>query len=368
MQQERILSGIRATSKLHIGNYLGALKQFIEIQNNGRAHCYFFVADLHALTTPFEPKELRKNTLEVVAEYLAAGLDPDKSVIFLQNQVHEHSELAWIFECITPLHELDRMTQFKEKSGLDQLKDDYDGVIKKLDDSIIQENSPDALKHGLDALKQIKSLLEKRAKTNAGLLNYPALMAADILLYKPSKVPVGEDQTQHIELARVIARKFNKQFGEVFPEPKNYMLRPLRIMSLTDPTKKMSKSDPKSCLFIDDEPSTIREKIKKAVTATDGSGKSAGAENLLGLLAHFGSHANIEHFNDMQQTGTLKFSELKEALATDIAEHFAEFREKKRELLARPEYLAEVLGEGARKAREVAHETLREVKEKIGLL
>lgn len=326
MQQERILSGIRATSKLHIGNYLGALKQFIEIQNNGSAHCYFFVADLHALTTPFEPKELRKNTLEVVAEYLAAGLDPDKSVIFLQNQVHEHSELAWIFECITPLGELERMTQFKDKAQ------------------------------------------QHKNNINAGLLCYPALMSADILLYKPGKVPVGDDQTQHIELSRVVARKFNKQFGEVFPEPKNYLLKPLRIMSLADPTKKMSKSDPKSCLFIDDEPNTIREKIKKAVTATDGSGKSAGAENLLGLLAHFGSHANIEHFNDAQQTGTLKFSELKEALATDIAEHFAEFREKKKELLARPEYLAEVLGEGARKAREVAHETLREVKEKIGLL
>lgn len=326
MKKERILSGIRATSKLHIGNYLGALKQFVEIQNNGEAQCYFFIADLHALTTPFEPKELRKHTLEVVAEYIAAGLDPKKSVIFLQNQVHEHSELAWVFECITPLGELERMTQFKDKAQ------------------------------------------QHKTNINAGLLCYPALMSADILLYKPNKVPVGDDQTQHIELSRIIARKFNKQFGQVFPEPKNYLLKPLRIMSLADPTKKMSKSDPKSCLFIDDEPNTIREKIKKAVTATDGTGKSAGAENLLGLLAHFGSHAHIEHFNDMQQMGTLKFSELKEALATDIAEHFAEFREKKKEFLARPEYLAEVLGEGARKAREVAHETLREVKEKIGLL
>lgn len=364
MQQERILSGIRATSKLHIGNYLGALKQFIEIQNNGSAHCYFFVADLHALTTPFEPKELRKNTLEVVAEYLAAGLDPDKSVIFLQNQVHEHSELAWIFECITPLGELERMTQFKDKAGMQELYGEMDVISEEQKEMNLQ----DSIKNHERLVKKFKEILIARNKSHIGLLAYPDLMAADILLYKPSKVPVGDDQTQHIELSRIIARKFNKQFGEVFPEPKNYMLKPLRIMSLADPTKKMSKSDPKSCLFIDDEPKTIHEKIKKAVTATDGSGKSAGAENLLALLAHFGSHAHIEHFNDMQQTGTLKFSDLKEALSTDIAEHFAEFREKKKELLARPEYLAEVLGEGARKAREVAHETLREVKEKIGLL
>lgn len=326
MKQERILSGIRATSKLHIGNYLGALKQFIEIQENGNEDCFFFVADLHALTTPFDPKELRKTTLEVVAEYVAAGLDPDKSTIFLQNQVSEHSELAWVFECITPLGELERMTQYKDKS------------------------------------KQHKENI------NAGLLAYPALMAADILLYKPSKVPVGEDQTQHIELSRVIARKFNRQFGEVFPEPKNYLLEPLRIMSLAEPEKKMSKSDPKSCLFIDDSPKDIEAKLKKAVTGSDPQGISAGAENLFYLLSQFGTPEHIASIADAKQDGSIKYSELKEVLSIDIANYFSEFREKKKELLSRPDILAQILGDGAQRARTVAHQTLLEVKEKIGLL
>lgn len=325
MKQERILSGIRATSKLHIGNYLGALKQFIEIQENAAAQCYFFIADLHALTTPFDPKELRKTTLEVAAEYIAAGLDPNRSTIFLQNQVHEHAELAWVFECITPLGELERMTQYKDKSA------------------------------------------QHTENINAGLLCYPALMAADILMYKPSKVPVGDDQTQHIELARIIARKFNKQFGDTFPEPQNYTLKPLRIQSLKDPDKKMSKTGDES-LFIDDEPAEVQRKVKKAVTATDGSGASLGAENLLYLLSQFGTPEHIAQFATAKQDESIKYSELKEALAADIANYFAEFREKKKELLARPDELAQILGDGARKAREVASQTLLEVKEKIGLL
>ena len=171
---DTIVSGIRASGRLHVGNYLGALKQFVELQNEGKYNCFFFIADLHALTTPFEPKELSKNTLHVAAEYLAAGIDPDKSVFFLQNQVLEHAELAWIFSCLTPLGELERMTQFKDKSS------------------------------------------QQRDNINAGLLTYPSLMAADILIYKPTKVPVGEDQTQHVELTRAIARRFNNRFGKLW--------------------------------------------------------------------------------------------------------------------------------------------------------
>src|SRR3989338_1138892 len=270
-KQETIVSGIRATGRLHIGNYLGALKQFIELQNTTAKQGYFFIADLHALTTPFEPTELKQQTLEVVADYIAGGLDPKKSVIFLQNQVHEHAELAWIFECITPLGELERMTQYKDKSG------------------------------------------SHKANINAGLLAYPTLMAADILLYKPSLVPVGDDQTQHLELTRIIARKFNNKFGNTFPEPKNYLLKPLRIMSFKDPSKKMSKTndDP---LYLDDAPEVIHKKLKKAVTATEGHGKSAGAENLLYLLSHFGTKQHIEQFADAQKDGSIKYSELKEIL------------------------------------------------------
>ncbi len=325
MQKERILSGIRATSKLHIGNYLGALKQFVDLQNNTDSECLFFIADLHALTTPFVPADLRQTTLEVAAEYIAAGLDPEKSVLFLQNQVHEHTELAWIFECISPLGELERMTQFKDKSK-----------------------------------QQAESI-------NAGLLTYPVLMSADILLYKPKFVPVGEDQMQHLELARIVARKFNTQFGKVFPEPKNHALKPLRIMSLKDPSKKMSKTGD-APLFLADTPEEIYAKIKKAVTASDSHGASAGAENLIYLLSHFGTSEHVAQIADAVKTETLKYSELKDVLAADIAEHFAQFREKKAELLSRPDTLAQILGDGAHKARKIAQQTLAEVKEKIGLL
>ena len=324
MKKNVMLAGIRATGKLHIGNYLGALKQFVELGNDPKNECYFFVADLHALTTPFEPDQLRHDTLEVVAEYIAAGLDPKKSALFLQNHVSEHAELAWIFNCITPLGELERMTQFKDKS------------------------------------KQHKENI------NAGLLTYPTLMAADILMYKPNGVPVGDDQVQHIELARIVARKFNNKFGQTFPEPKPYERKPLRIMSLKNPEKKMSKTGD-DALWISDSPDEISRKLKKAVTATDGSG-SAGVENLLLLLRHFGTKQQIQYFEDGVKQDTIKYSELKDTLAKEIADHFADFRERKRELLSDKNKLASILADGAGRARQTAQTTLLEVKKKIGLL
>lgn len=328
MKQETILSGVQATGRMHIGNYLGALKQFVDIQNEGKLQCYFFVADLHALTVPRDPKKLRQDTLEVVAEYIAAGLDPEKSVIFVQNHVLEHAELAWIFNCITPIGELERMTQFKDKG-----RDQKDSV-------------------------------------NAGLLTYPTLMAADILLYKPSFVPVGEDQVQHIELARIIARKFNKQFGEVFPEPKPFMRKPLRIMSLKDPAKKMSKTgdDP---IYLDDMPSEIQAKLKKAVTATGGEGSastSEGVENLMFLMEQFGDAIVTAQFRSAIKDGSIKYSELKTTLADSIADYFAEFRDKKQALLDDKQKIAQILADGAEKARMLAQKTMLEVKEKTGLL
>ena len=319
------MSGIRATGRLHIGNYLGALKQFVELQNDEQNKCFFFIADLHALTTPFEPQALHQNTLEVAAEYLAAGIDPKRSVFFIQSEVLEHATLAWILACGIPLGELERMTQYKDKA-------------KQHKDSV-----------------------------NAGLLTYPTLMAADILLYKPTLVPVGDDQTQHLELTRNIARKFNNKFGKTFPEPKNYLMKPLRIMSLTDPAKKMSKTGDEA-LMLDDEPKEIQRKLKKAVTASEAGKRSPGEENLMLLLSHFGTPDQIAYFADQQSNGSLKYSELKEALAEDISLFFEEFRERKKQLLARPEQLAEILGEGASKAKKVAAETLLEVKQKIGLL
>lgn len=324
MKKETILSGVQATGRMHIGNYLGALKQFVDIQNEGKLQCYFFVADLHALTVPRDPKKLRQDTLEVVAEYIAAGLDPEKSVIFIQNHVLEHAELAWIFNCIVPVGELERMTQYKDKGR------------------------------------------GQKDTVNAGLLTYPALMAADILLYKPNFVPVGDDQVQHIELSRTIARKFNKQFGETFPEPKPFVKKPLRIMSLKDPSKKMSKTgdDP---IYMDDTHSEIQAKLKKAVTASGGEG-GAGVDNLIYLLEQFGDQATASQFRGAIKDGSIKYSELKSTLADSIANYFADFRDKKKELLDDKGRLAQILADGADRARAVAQNTMIEVKEKTGLL
>src|ERR1035437_4636140 len=220
----RIFSGIRPTGGLHIGNYLGAIKQWIALQQTNE--CVFCIVDLHAITTPYEPKELQKNILETTAVYLAAGINPEKSIIFVQSAVKEHAELGWLLGTITPMGELSRMTQFKDKS------------------------------------KQHKDYV------NAGLLNYPVLMAGDILLYKSEGVPVGKDQEQHVELARTIAKKFNLKFGKVFPEPQSILPKVgAKIMSLTDPKKKMSKSDdPKSCISLFDSPEDITKKIMSAET------------------------------------------------------------------------------------------------------
>ncbi len=327
MKKEVIVSGIQPSGKLHVGVYLGAIKQFLELQNQSNKDYYFIIVDLHAITVPQSPKDLKSNTLDLAASYLAAGLDPEKSTIFIQSHVLEHASLGWILNCLTPLGELERMTQYKDKSKR-----------------------------------------QGSAGVGAGLLNYPTLMAADILLYKPTLVPVGEDQMQHLELTRIIARKFNKQFGETFPEPKNFALKPLRIMSLTEPERKMSKSEPKGSVFIDDEPEDILSKLKKATTGSDTKAESRGAQNLMFLLSQFGSQEHIAHFQSAARTGELKNSELKTVLASDIASHFAEFREKKKELLARPDRLAQILGDGAQKARRVASLTFSEVKQKLGLL
>ena len=320
-----IVAGIRASGTPHIGNYLGAMKQFIELQKDNE--CFFFIADLHSLTTPFEPKEQLQNALNIAVDYLALGLDPEKCTLFLQSQVSEHSELAWILNCITPLGELERMTQFKDKSS-----------------SVKIEN------------------------INSGLLNYPVLMAADILLYKPYGVPVGEDQFQHLELTRTIAKKFNNRFGELFPLPKAVSNeKALRVKSLTDPDKKMSKTGDEAVL-ISDSPEEIRRKIKKAVTATAADGKAPGVENLILLLEQFGNEEAAKHFKSEIKKGTIRYSELKETLSEDIIQYFALFREKRAEFLNHPDKVLEVLAEGAIRAKKRAQTTLEEVKKKIGLL
>ncbi|MFC1663026.1 tryptophan--tRNA ligase [Patescibacteria group bacterium] len=322
---QRILSGIQPTSQLHIGNYLGALKQWIELQNQYES--YFCIVDLHAITIPYDPKKLPQYILDTAMDYLASGIDPKKSVIFIQSHLPEHSELMWLLSTVTPITELQRMTQFKEKST----------------------------KH--------------QKNINTGLLNYPVLQAADILLYKPVAVPVGEDQVQHVELTRAIARKFNNKFGQVFTEPKAKITAAKRIMSLTDPTRKMSKTDGNhTYIALNDSPEIIKSKINKAVTATSGGGNNPGVQNLLLLAKEFSAPHTANKFEIEEKAGTIKYSELKEQLAKDIADHFTSFRKKRAALEKQPEKVKKILTDGAVKAKKIAAATLKEVKEKMGLV
>jgi len=319
--EERILSGIRPSSRLHIGNYLGAIRQWIELQNLSRS--FFMIADLHAITTPFDPKTLPQAVKDVALDYLAAGLDHHKATLFVQSHIPEHVELAWLFGTLTPIGELNRMTQFKEKG-------------------------------------------EGKTTANLGLLAYPVLMAADILIYKATGVPVGEDQLQHVELARVIARKFNTKYDDTFPEPKALLSHGKRVMSLSDPTKKMSKSDGGG-IQLDDSPEVIKKKVMKAVTGTKGGDGNPGVMNLMMLLKEFSDPTTYRQFLNEEETGTIKYAELKAQLAEDIARHFDAFRKKRAELADNNRYLEEILGEGMKEARAIARKTLDEVKRKMGL-
>jgi len=324
----RVFSGVRPTGELHIGNYLGAVKQWVELQE--KAECIFCIVDLHAITTPYKPEELEKNIMELAVAYLAAGLNPEKCVFFVQSQVREHSELAWLLATITPLGELQRMTQFKEK----------------------------AKKHP--------------EYVNAGLLNYPLLMAADILLYQTDIVPVGKDQKQHVELTREIARRFDKRFGKVFKEPK--VLLPKtgeKIMSLQNPKKKMSKTDdPRGCIELFDEPEVIRKKIMAAVTDPGkvikyDLQKKPGISNLLTIFSLFSGKSIKEIEKKFKNSGYEKF---KKSLAELLINSLEPFRRKRKELLQREVYVREILEQGRKRAQIIAQSTLQEVKKKMGLI
>jgi len=327
-QLPRLISGIQPTGRLHIGNYLGALKNFVELQNSGKYECYFFIADLHSLTEEFDPKEKSKQTTELTADYLAAGLDAKKSVIFLQSAIPAHSELAWILSSITSMGELRRMTQFKEKSEA------------------------------------------QRENENAGLFTYPALMAADIILYDAKFVPVGHDQLQHLELTRTLARKFNAKFGKTFVEPQPLLTETPRVMSLLHPERKMSKSQPEGCLFLDDSPEEIKSKIKRAVTDS-GSEIKHDAEKKLGmsnLLKIYSSLADEKIEKLEKQFADTTYSAFKSALAELINDHFADYRKKKRSLLAKPRTLTETLQKGSVKSAEIADSKMEEVHKHLGLI
>lgn len=318
-----ILSGIRPTGKIHIGNYLGSLSNFVKLQT--KYDCYFFIADLHSLNEQYSAKEKKEQIINLVKDYLAAGLDPKKCTIFTQSHLPQHSELTVIFSNIIPVSYLYRMTQFKEKST-------------------DRENE----------------------KVNAGLLFYPILMAADILMYKSTIIPVGQDQTQHVELARDVAGFFNHRYGQTFPEPKPLFTETPKIMSLLLPDKKMSKTlGENHCIYIDDEPEVIKQKLARAVTDT-GDGKSLGAKNLLDLVKIFSTKKIYDKFISDQNIGQLKYSELKIQLAQDMADYFADFRKRKAAISDKK--VEQILAKGAKVAAKTADKTMAEVKAKIGLL
>jgi len=324
----RILSGIQPTGEMHIGNYLGAVSQWLQFQEEHE--CFFMIANLHAITLPKDPEELRKATQSKVVELLAAGISPERCTIFVQSQIPEHTELAWILNTLTPLGELERMTQFKDK-----------------------------------AQKQKKEVF-------AGLFNYPVLMASDILLYKTEAVPVGQDQIQHLELTRNIAKKFNTKFGDTFLEPKTILKKEgARIMSLKDPKKKMSKSDKSdSYVGIFEEPDSLKKKIMAAVTDTGKEikfdlKKKPGISNLLTIYSLFSNESIAKLEKKFQKKD---YATLKKDLATLLIKKLEPLRKKKQELDSRELYVKEILNQGQQRAQAIAQQTIQEVKEKVGLL
>ncbi len=324
----RIVTGIRPIGELHIGNYLNTVKQYIELQEKNE--CVFFIADLHGLTTPYNPKTYSKDLLEKTIDVLATGLDPEKCILYVQSQIKEITELMCLLSMVTPAGDLRRMTQFKEKS-------------------------------------------KKHPKyVNAGLLNYPILMAADILIYQADLVPVGKDQQQHVELARTIARRFNNQFGKTFKEPKALILKSsAKIMSLQSPKKKMSKSDlPQTRLGIFDEPENIKKKIMIAVTDTGKAvkydpAKKPGISNLLIIYSLFGNKPVKEIEKKFKGKDYAAF---KKSLIKLLVDSFEPFRRKRKELLSREVYVKEVLDQGTKKARVLAQSTIEDVRKKMGLI
>lgn len=327
MTKPRVLSGIQPSGKLHIGNYLGALKNFVGLQNSRKYECFFMLADYHSITEDYDAKQKPQQILDLALDYLAIGLDPKKSVIFLQSLVPEHTELSWIFSTITPASELARMTQYKDKAS-----------------------------------RQEKNI-------NAGLFTYPVLQAVDILIYKPRFVPVGDDQLQHLEFNNEIVRRFNNRFGKTFEKIQPLLTKAPRVMSMVAPNKKMSKSEPEGCVYITDTPQEIVAKIRKAVTDTgpEGTEKSQGVANLFLLLENFGTSTDIKKFNDTHAAGTIRYAELKEVLAQRVADHFANFRKKRAKLSKNITGIKKILISGSKQAQKVASATLAEVKQKIGL-
>jgi len=338
---ELVFSGVQPTGNLHLGNYLGAIIKFVELQNSHQ--CIFCVVDLHAITVAQNPNELKSNIREVTAAFIAAGIDPEKHIVFNQSQVPEHAELAWVFNCVARIGWLNRMTQFKEKAGKD------------------------------------------RENASVGLYAYPTLMAADILVYRATHVPVGEDQKQHLELARDIAQKFNTDFSQsiadsgfgeaYFPMPIPLIQGPAtRVMSLRDGSKKMSKSDPSdySRINLTDDPETIAQKVRKAKTDSDalpseieGLIKRPEAENLVSIFASLNNQSKADVLSDF---GGKNFSSFKAALVDLAVLKLGPIGLEMARLKKDEAYIDQVLSKGSHRAREIASKTMKDVKSILGFI
>lgn len=333
----RVLSGIQTSGEMHLGNYLGAIRKFVALQHE--YDCFYFLADLHAITVWQDPDQLRRQTMHIAASFIASGIDPEIATIFPQSQVRAHAELAWIFNCVARLGWLDRMTQFKDKAG------------------------------------------KNAERASVGLYTYPVLQAADILVYKATHVPVGEDQKQHLELSRDIAGKFNHDFErpDFFPLPEPLIKGQFgdagaRIMSLRDGAKKMSKSDPSenACIFLRDDADVIAKKIKKAKSdpdalpsEPDGLENRPEAKNLVGIYAALSGKSSADVLSEFGGQG---FGVFKPALADLVVEKIAPIGEELRRLEADPGFLQSALKTGAEKASAIADPVVREVKEIVGFL
>lgn len=326
-----IVSGIQPSGRITLGNYLGAIKNFVALQNEANFDEFFvFIADLHAITVPKDPTKLRQSIKSLVALYLACGLDPNKVTLFIQSEVHEHAEIGYLLQTITYIGELERMTQYKDKK-----------------------------------VKQVEGV-------SSALLTYPVLMAGDILLYNASFVPVGQDQKQHLEMTRNLAERFNTRFGETFNIPEPIISKfGAKIMSLQDPTKKMSKSDPleKACIYMDDSENIIRKKISSAVTDSDGVIaydiiNKPGISNLLSIMSCCTNYSIDELVKKYQGSG---YGEFKKAVADAVVNLIIPIQEKYNTLINDKTYLDSVLDSGANKASYFAKKTISKVKRKMGI-
>lgn len=323
-----VLTGAQPTGRLHLGNYLGAALNWKKMQDDYT--CFFMIANQHAITVPTVPAELRKNTYSCLAQYMACGLDPKKSSLFAQSQVIGHTELAWLLSCICPLGQLERMTQFKDKA-------------------------------------------KKQISVGAGLLYYPALMAADILLYNANVVPVGEDQKQHLEITRDLAEKFNATYSPTFNVPEAFIgSAGARVMSLQNPTAKMSKSDPNQAgtVYIVDSDDVIRKKIMSAVTDSDGSIR-VDAENKPGitnLISIYASVTGTPVQRVVDEFSGKGYGDFKKAVADAVVAMLAPIRTRYEELISQKEILDETLKSGAAAAQRVANKTMAKVYRKVGFV